>query len=178
MNEIFKDVTGYEGRYQVSNLGRVKSLARAIPKSNGQVQRRKERILKDGKDKNGYRLVGLCIKGVMSTKKVHQLVAIEFLNHTPSWMNIVVDHINNDKTDNRVENLQLITHRQNISKSKSGGSSSYIGVSWNKQTEMWRARITINYWQTILGSFETEIEASEAYQKALSDHLKTKELRE
>jgi hypothetical protein len=176
MIETFKDITGYKGIYQISNFGRVKSLPRSILKINGQTQNRKERILKSGSDKDGYSLVGLCVKGNMKTRKVHQLVAVEFLGHVPDGLNIVVDHINGVKDDNRVENLQLITHRENISKDKKGGSSGYVGVSWNKQVEMWKARITINYKQIIIGHFKTEIEASDAYKKELSKHLEINQL--
>jgi ribosomal protein L15E len=68
-----------------------------------------------------------------------------FLNHTPCGYKIVVDHIdNNIKTDNRLENLQLITQRENVSKDIKNTSSKYIGVCWHKKAKKWRSSIQIN----------------------------------
>jgi hypothetical protein len=132
MKEIFKDIPNYEGIYQVSNLGRVKSL-----KLN------KEKILKLSIDGQGYLKVNLFDEGRRSTKNVHQLVAIVYLNHMPCGSKIVVDHINCDKLNNRLENLQLISQRENLSKDKKG-SSKYTGVSWHKQKSKWQSQIIIN----------------------------------
>jgi len=117
--EIFKDIPGYEGIYQVSDLGRVKSL-----KFN------KEKILKPGVNNHGYYTVVLC-KGKRKTINVHQLVAMAFLNHEPCGYNgLIVDHKDNNPLNNRLSNLQLISQRENTSKDKKG-SSKYTGVSWN-----------------------------------------------
>ena len=153
--EIWKDVKDYEGLYQVSNLGRVKS-----------IQFVKERILKGTEDFYGYSVISLCKEGNQKTKTVHQLVAIAFLGHIPCGFNLVVDHINTIKTDNNLDNLQIITHRENCSKDKKG-SSKYTGVSWYKSSQKWRAEIKINGKGKYLGYFKTELEASEAYQKKL-----------
>ena len=157
--EIWKDVKDYEGVYQVSNLGRVKSLKFG-----------KERILKMVINNAGYILVALHKDGNQKSKNVHQLVAIAFLGHIPSGMSLVVDHINRIKTDNRLENLQIITHRENLSKDKrlsSKYTSKYTGVCWCKFRNKWRAEIAINSKRFSLGCFKTELEASEAYQQKL-----------
>jgi hypothetical protein len=153
--EIWKDIPNYEGHYQVSNLGRVKSLW------NG-----KERILKAGISIHGYLFVILCIKNSTKNIKVHQLVVMGFLNHTPNGHTLVVDHINNVKTDNRLENLQVISHRENSSKDKKG-KSKYTGVSWNKAINKWVAHIYINMALKYLGSFNCETAAHLAYQNTL-----------
>ena len=140
--------------YQVSNLGRVKSLKWG-----------KERILKQVVDGNGYLIVNPNSK----TKKVHKLVAEAFLNHKPDGYNVVVDHIDNDKLNNRLDNLQLISARENCSKDQKGYSSKYIGVHWDKSTEKWFSSIQINGKQKYLGRFTNELDASEAYQTALSN---------
>ena len=119
MKEIWKDIESYEGLYQVSSLGRVKSL-----KYN------KQRILKTPSDAYGYSVCNLSLNGKQKIFKVHKLVAIAFLNHTPNGHNMVVDHINNLKIDNRLENLQLTSQRENTSKDKKKGSSKYVGVYW------------------------------------------------
>ena len=126
----------------------------------------KERILKPTVDSSGYLIVSLYKNTKAKTKNVHQLVAESFLNHVPCGNRSVVDHINNVKTDNGLGNLQIITHRENLSKDKKG-SSEYTGVSWCCTGEKWRADIRINGKTKYLGRFTDELKASEAYQKAL-----------
>lgn len=178
MKEIFKDILGYEGVYQVSNKGRVKSLDRTITRSNGRKIHTRERVRKDSLDGKGYKQITLCARGRTKTYPIHKLVAIHFLGHKPDGMNIVVDHINGDKTNNRVDNLQIITQRENSSKYRSSTTSMYTGVHLCQRTKKWVAQIQINGKTMQLGRFHFEIHAAGAYRKALSDHLKTKELRE
>tara|TARA_R110000744_G_scaffold103907_1_gene199082 strand:+ start:127 stop:609 length:483 start_codon:yes stop_codon:yes gene_type:complete len=160
MNEIWKEIEGFKD-YEVSNLGRVKSL-----KCN------KERFLKPNSGKSsGYLKVNLYKNTKMKTRRIHQLIAIAFLNHNPDGYKLVVAHINNVKTDNRLENLQLITHRENISKDTKG-LNKYTGVSWSKLNKNWIARIRINGKNKNLGRFTNELKASEAYQKALKELIK------
>ena len=152
--EIYKDIPNYKG-YQVSNLGNVKSLKRKNVLN--------ERMLKGTVNSTGY-LVYSFNKG--KKMKAHQLVAMAFLNHVPSgYKGLVVDHRNNDKLDNRLDNLQLITHRLNVSKDRKKGSSKYTGVS--KMNNKYTSKIALNGKYLNLGSFKTEIEAHECYQKAL-----------
>ena len=101
-------------------------------------------------------------------QKNHVLVAMAFLGHVRNGHVIVVDHINNNISDNRLENLQLITQRQNSSKDKNGYSSKYVGVYLKKKSGKWIAQIIINKKHNYLGIFNTEIEAHKAYEKALS----------
>ena len=159
--EIWKDVPEYEGLYQVSDWGKVKSL-----------KFQKERILKLTSDCNGYYHCSLWSNGNRKTFTVHILVAIAFLNHKPNGYNIVVDHINNLKIDNRLENLQLISHRENISKDRKGGSSRYVGVYWHKAANKWHAKIGVEGKQKHLGYFFNEIEAAQAYKYALNKQSK------
>ena len=154
--EEFRDIPGYECIYQVSNLGRVKSLKCG-----------KEKLLKNTINSNGYYRVGLFKDRKLITKKIHQLVAIAFLNHIPCKYKIIVDHINNNPLDNRVENLQLITVRENSSKDRRNGTSKYTGVSWYNQSNKWIASIEINGKGKHLGLFNTELEAHNAYQNKL-----------
>ncbi len=170
--EIFKDVPGYEGLYQVSNMGNVKSLERIVirPKSGNYIV--KERILKPGNDTWGYYQVGLSKEGKPKSMRVNVLVAMAWLNHVPDGtQKIEVDHKNGIRLDNRLENLQLLTNREHKAKTSKGRntSSKYLGVSWDKRAKKWRAQIQIDGKLNFLGNFTDEYDAYLAYQKALSD---------
>jgi len=80
---------------------------------------------------------------------------------------IVVDHINGIRSDNRLENLQLITNLENSSKDRKNGSSKYTGVTWSKDNSKWKSTINVNNKNISLGYFTSEEEASEYYQNAL-----------
>lgn len=171
MEEIWKAVVGYEGSYEVSNLGRVKSLSRMV--YNGHVNRTtEERVLKSTLDGNGYPHVSICNDGIKKTAMVHQLMAIAFLGHTRSGLALVVDHINGVKTDNRVENIRIVTNRFNSSlgfrKNQDRLSSKYTGVYWNRSTKKWKAQIGIDGKRKYLGVYKNELDALNAYQVALS----------
>ena len=103
IKEVWKDIRGYEGLYQVSNLGRVKSLNY---KRTGE-----ERILKITKDRNGYYLVNLRKNNKTKMFKVHYLVADNFIPNP--YNKPEIDHINTNPSDNRVENLRWATREEN-----------------------------------------------------------------
>jgi hypothetical protein len=148
--EIFKNIPNHID-YKVSNLGNVKS-----------VKFNKERVLKTTL-RNGYKRVILYKKNTTETYMVHQLVAITFLNHKLSGMKLVINHINFDKLDNRLVNLEVVTQRKNANKKHLKSSSKYTGVSWDKNSKKWRAQTTIDGKQKHLGLFECELEAYKKY---------------
>lgn len=109
--EIWKDVKGYEGSYQVSNFGRVKSLEKiAINVVYGE-QRLKEKILKQIKEWTGYYHVNLYNNSIRRTHKVHRLVLTSFCSNPENKAE--VNHKNGIKTDNRLENLEWVTRNEN-----------------------------------------------------------------
>ena len=168
--EVWKDVKNYVGYYQVSNLGRVKSLERIIIRSNGSELPIKSKLLSVCVCKRGYRFVSLRKpRKKMITKRVHQLIAESFLNHTPCGHKLVVDHIDNDKANNNLSNLQVISHRENSSKDIKNCSSKYTGVYWNKKDNKWKVSIRINGRKKHLGMFNDELEAHKAYQSKLKE---------
>lgn len=111
--EIWKPIADYEEYYEISNLGRVKSLPRTIVKSNGVIQNRKERIRKLSKDKDGYLIVGLNLNGTSVKKHVHTLVAEAFLDG--KFNGAEVNHRDFDRTNNCSDNLEWVSHRDNVS---------------------------------------------------------------
>lgn len=99
MKEIWKDIKEYEGIYQVSNLGKVKRV-------------KTTRVLKGCKDKGGYLRVNLSKNSVTSTNTLHRLVAEAFIPNPDNKPE--VDHINENKTNNRVDNLEWTTRKDNL----------------------------------------------------------------
>lgn len=100
MVEIFKDIQGFEGLYQISNMGKVKSF------QNG-----KEKILKEKRNSKGYLSVSLRKDKKNYSRKIHRLVGEAFvpnINNLPE-----IDHINTIRDDNRAENLRWVTHKEN-----------------------------------------------------------------
>ena len=156
--EEFRNIKGYEGIYQVSNLGRVKSLKCG-----------KERILKAADNGHGYGIVTFLKDGERKMRTVHQLVAEYFLGHTPCGFKLVVNHIDFDKTNNKVSNLEIITNRQNTDLKHIKRSSKFVGVIWKKAAKKWMAYIEISGKQKHLGYFKCELSASNAYQTALKE---------
>lgn len=113
-NETWKDIVGFEGYYQVSNYGRVKSLKRTYKQYDGYSfsnHTYRERILKTNINKQGYIIVSINKKCHRYTKQVHRLVAKAFLNNYNDKLE--VNHINGIKIDNRVDNLEMVTRLEN-----------------------------------------------------------------
>jgi hypothetical protein len=156
MIETWKEVSGYEGYYEVSDLGDVRNS-------------KTRKILKQTPTK-GYGRVTLCKDSKRKDLMVHKIVAQNFLNHIPNGFESVVDHINRDKLDNKVSNLQVISQRENIVKDtdKENTSSKYIGVSYQKSRNLWTSRICINGKSKWIGRFKTEYEAHLAYENEKS----------
>lgn len=166
--EVWKDIPNYEGLYQVSNLGRVKSLDRNVISSDGRKMELIGKYLKQVKRSDGYNQVYLSKCGKVNSRLTHIILAITFLNHTPSRCKIVVDHIDNNPSNNELSNLQLITHRENLSKDKKNKTSKYVGVYWNKASKKWKSQIRIDGKLIHIGVYDNEKEAGNAYKNKLT----------
>lgn len=112
MVEVWKDIPGYEGYYQISNNGIVKSLARVIYRSDNVRQTYKESIKKQTLGKRGYYFVTLCKHGVMKKLKVHRLLAILFIPNPYNKPH--VNHIDGNKLNNDLENLEWCSNLENL----------------------------------------------------------------
>ncbi len=139
MVETFKNIEGFEN-YSVSDLGNVRN-------------DKTGRILKPRYDGRGYFNVALTNIKTRYDKKIHKLVAEAFLINPENKK--CVDHIDNNKLNNKLINLRFATRRENSQNASlsSNNTSGTKGVSWRKKTMKWCAMITINGKRINLGSF-------------------------
>lgn len=154
--EIWKTIKGFED-YQISNLGRVKSL-----KFN------KEKILKQSIDGDGYLKVNLHCNSKKVTKKIHKLISYSFLKDYKE-NKLVVDHIDNNPLNNNLNNLCLITKRENVSKDAPNKYTKYTGVSFHFRKNKFKSTIYINGKNKHLGYFENILDAHNAYLNKLKE---------
>ena len=165
MQEVWMPVVGYEGLYQVSNLGIVKSLPKKWACGNGGFLNHEGKFLKN-QLRTGYYSVRLYKEKKYTDIKIHQIVGCTFLGYVRNGLqDFVVDHIDNDKLNNRLDNLQIITQRENASKDRKNNSG-FTGVYKTKNGK-YRSQIKINKKQIHLGYFNTKIEAKDAYYNQL-----------
>lgn len=110
--EQWKDIEGFEGYYQVSNLGRIMSLDREVDGKSGGVRIIKGKVLKPDVNRGGYLQINLSKGNKQKKFSVHRLVYTAFCGEIPEGMQI--NHLDEDKTNNRLENLNLMTSKENV----------------------------------------------------------------
>lgn len=131
--EIWKDVSGYEGLYKVSNLGRIKSMPREwITGSRGSI-RTKEETINRAANVHGYFRIWLSKDGQAKQFGVHRIVAIAFMPNPSNKPQ--VNHIDGNKQNNKAENLEWATSKENVIHShKTGLHNQVFGENHGKST--------------------------------------------
>lgn len=170
MKEVWKDIKGYEGLYQVSNFGRVKRLDRFRKHWKGGLSLYKECFLKGTLNNNGYLNVKLYKCGLKKTISIHRLVALSFILNKNELKE--VNHIDCNKINNTVSNLEWVTKRENQTHryNNSNTTTGITGVRYCSWTaNPWLSEIRINNKTIYLGTFKNRKEAHNAYLKALQD---------
>lgn len=153
----------------MSDLGRIKILARLSGRANFKKIICKEKIKKSRIDNYGYVVTDFYKNSTPSTKKISIVVAESFMGHVSNGHKIVVDHIKNEeRTNNTIFNLQLITNRQNTSKDK---KTKNTGISFNPKylhrKNPYEVKIRIGKDKVSIGCFETIEKANEYYKLAV-----------
>lgn len=111
---IWKDIPGFEGKYQASSLGEIRSCDRKIGELGSKVNR-KGVVLRPNTDRDGYLYVGLCVDGKVKTVKAHRAVAMTFLGPDPERTQ--VNHKDGNPSNNRVDNLEWASASENMTHS-------------------------------------------------------------
>lgn len=111
MEEVWKDIEGYEGLYQVSNLGRIKRLARIAKYANGTIHHYEEMIIKPRVNRFGYFYLTLYRNSIKWSARVHKLVAHAFVPNPHNYQ--CVNHIDENKLNNRADNLEWCSKEYN-----------------------------------------------------------------
>jgi len=145
-----KYIEGYGKDYKICKNGDVISY----------IKYEEGKILKHRINNMGYLFVGLYKNNKQKDFSIHRLIALHFIDNPNNYQ--CVDHVNQNKTDNRIENLRWITQSGNMRNIKNRGK--YMkGVSFHKPSNKFRAKICIDYKQINLGYFDTELEAHNVY---------------
>ena len=137
-HEQWRPVRDYAGLYEVSDLGRVRSVGRVVPHRLKGKKTIPTRILKQGKASNGYWTVSLWIKNKGKTHCVHSLVANAFLGKTDGW-SVLVNHLDGDKTNNKLQNLELTNQSGNIKHAIAMDPVRYARIASERGLNRWSA---------------------------------------
>ena len=148
--EIWKDIPGYEGLYKASSFGRIMSYDKFC--NNGvSLFLMKGKLLKQSINSSGYYCLCLYKNKVCKSFRIHKIIAMTFLNHIPNYYESIIDHIDNNKLNNNVNNLQIVSNRYNSTKDKkpkSGHSCIYLNG------KSFLVRMRVNNIKTSIGTFK------------------------
>jgi hypothetical protein len=169
------EIKGFDGIYKMTVDGRIKSITRYVDRKNWKPNC-SEKFLVKGKEliitksSEGYLTTSLFKNGEKIGVKLHRLIAIHFIPNPENKP--FINHINGIRDDNRLENLEWVTIRENGTHGKISitKTSKYTGVSICRRSGRWKAYASLNKKSTFLGRYDTEQEANQAYKNALSKH--------
>ena len=113
IEENWKSIIGYEGYYEASSLGKIRSVDRIVTNRLNVIRPLNGKDLSKVINK-GYEYVALCKDGVPKLYSVHQLVAMAFLDHNPCGHKFVIDHIDGNPLNNNVDNIEIVTQSINV----------------------------------------------------------------
>ena len=155
--EIWKSVVGYEGIYEISDFGNMRS----VDRFGLDGRKLQGRPLSPVLQSTGYFTFDLCGKKRMKPTGVHRIVAEAFMGRIPEKM--VIDHLDGNPQNNHVSNLEIVTVRENTVRGRGCqmSKSKYTGV--HQRGKNWAAFKSINGVRQYLGTYEKESDAHEAY---------------
>jgi hypothetical protein len=145
--EEFRDIPGWEGYYQVSNLGTVRSIPRTVVSRTGKVYNRKGKVMSQHYSKDGYKVVDVTKEGRNRTLGVHRAMALAFISNPNNKP--MVNHINAKRDDNRLDNLEWCTNAENIQHSFN------LGISDNRGDKHPRRVLTMEIVRGIRAELES-----------------------
>ena len=140
--EIWKSISQFDGNYEASSLGRCRSTEKVITKSNGITYKRVSKVLKPALQVDGYLKCAFSFNGKLITRPVHRVVAETFINKPEIYLE--VNHIDCNKTNNSIENLEWVTKSENIKhaykngllKAKKGSLNGNSKLTWVQVEEI------------------------------------------
>ena len=142
--ETWKSVIGLEGRYEVSDMGRVRSVARSTEYKDGRVRNYVSNILKPRRDADGYATFSVRVSPKLKSFKIHREVLKAFVGEIEGKPE--VNHKNGIKDDNRLENLEWVTSRQNkLHAIRTGLSNPTANLRVPKGAECWNSKTLVAY---------------------------------
>lgn len=166
---------GLETNIEVTNCGRIRRIKKdwygnftySFNAKYGLIDLSECKVSRDG-----YYKISSQVKSIgKKTFLYHQILACVFLKHTINGVNYVVDHIDSNKSNNKISNLRVISNRENCSKERTIKSGLPVGVHYVKHAKKYQAQIQLDKKRHNLGYFKTPEEASNAYQIRLKQHL-------
>lgn len=163
--EVWKPVNGYEKHYEVSNIGRVRSLDVLVNSKHKLGRLKKGKLLKQENVIGGYKRVAFCVNNKKKRYSVHRLVASHFILNEKNKPQ--VNHIDKNTSNNRVENLEWVTIRENMSHQKRG-ENKFTGIHKLKNSNTYQVKIFIEGVNIYLGSSTNILKAKKIY----SDYIK------
>ncbi len=161
MLEIWKCIDSLDGLYQASSFGNIRSIDRVVPRGNNYLTL-KGKVLKQHLGNHGYLTVSPSLDGRNRRKTVHRLVAEAFCGVSK----LTVDHVDGNKLNNRADNLEFVTKRENLIRHHAKSKDSNLPAGVSRSRNRFVARIRIDGHNNYLGHFLTSKDAGEAYELA------------